>query len=506
MRYITILFFLSLQICVTAQNTFTIGNKFYNEVDSFLALNVKNGKVKYTTLEAESVLEELITIIANADVSEMTDEALKAFYINAYNLWVIRLIKDNLPVNSVFDIKGFFDDVPIEVAGKQLTINILEKQWLLKQYLDARLHLVLVCGALDCPPLSEKAYRPEKLDTQLDTQTAIALNNPRFIRVSGEQVWLSEIFRWYSQDFGGTKKAITAFINEYRTEKITSENKISYYNYDWGLNEALDVALSSTANNSARYVASMTVPKSTAEIKIFNNLYTQSTNRNEDDKLTLRTSYFTSWWSLVFGVNDRFNLGLDIRYRRTNNIALPSSPLEVFNFSEGRNHAALSNFGPKIRWAPFQSKPRFSIQSAIWFPLSKNLQGTENLPFLDWDSAIWWTQFFNDISIGSNYSLFLEVDVLWEDIGQQQTNRISTPTNAIFSYHPNQQITLYGLGSISPYWYKTLDIFVQAGIGTKYQVNPNLEFELLYTAFTNPFLVDGRGRAGTYNFGIRFNQ
>ena len=70
---------------------------------------------------------------------------------------------------------------------------------------------------------------------------------------------------------------------------------------------------------------------------------------------------------------------------------------------------------------------------------------------------------------------------------------------------PNTKLTLYTLGSYSPYWQENFDYFYQFGVGSKYQFTPNFEIELLYTDFTNKFLNDTGGQAETVNLGLRFN-
>ncbi|MEO1385351.1 MAG: hypothetical protein AAFV78_19200, partial [Bacteroidota bacterium] len=70
-----------------------------------------------------------------------------------------------------------------------------------------------------------------------------------------------------------------------------------------------------------------------------------------------------------------------------------------------------------------------------------NLQGNGQLPFIDWDGATWWTQFFNDFPLGNNFSLFTEIDFMIEDIGSRaegDINRISTPATVILSYFPKE--------------------------------------------------------------------
>jgi hypothetical protein len=338
---------------------------------------------------------------------------------------------------------------------------------------------------------------------------------PDFIRVdkAKQQVELSQIFEWYAHDFDDKKPSPLTFINTYRNTPIPADYRQSYYAYDWSLNGfSAPVKTSSidppTGNNSIRYVVSATIPKGRTETKIFNNLYTQATRDGEE--LSDRSTFFTTFLTSLYGVSPRFNAGVEVRYRRVLNAPYPSSPFLVFG-GQGemsQMRSSISTIGPKIRWAPVPKWSNFSVQSALWLPLERELEGNASLPYIDWNGPSWWTQVFNDFSLGDNFSLFTEVDFLWEDIGRENEgafNRISTPATVILSYFPHPQVTLYWLNGISPYWTPSLDYFAQSGLGAKYQLNRDLEFEALYTLFTNGYLQDNGGQAATINFGIRFN-
>lgn len=493
-------------------NAQKIDQQFFNQADAFFKKNVKSGLVNYANLKSDTQLKSLISTIENADLSGADEATKKAFYINAYNLQVIQLATNLYPTNSVQSGGGFFDRKKIKVAGKTFTLNNLEKQFLLKPYKDARLHFVLVCGALGCPPITNFAYQPAQLDQQLDQQTKLALNDPKFIKTNRLGVGLSQIFKWYASDFGGSKTAILNFINKYRDQKIPGSTKVMYYDYDWSLNDTGSSTSSATTlgggNNTARYIVSSTIPKGGVEVKIFNNLYTQRTVNGEDSKLTDRSTFFTSSLSVLYGLSNRFNVGINTRYRRVRNDGLPSSALGVFGVGEsGSSRQGITAFGPQIRYAPVEKWTNFSIQSSFVFPIGEDLAGSNTQPYIDWNGATWNTQFFNDFSIGNNFSLFTELDILIEDIGfsDNNINRISTPVVLIFSYNPNKKTTLYTIGGYSPYWQSEFDYFIQGGFGAKYQFTPNLELELLYTGFDSKFLNDNGGRAATYNVGFRFN-
>ena len=492
---------------------------FFDETDALLTRYVDNGRIDYAGLQQSNALRPLLAEIAEVDLNSLSGSERKAYLINAYNLLVIGQALEHYPLNSVLDVNGFFDRVKHTVGGRQLTLNQLEKDLLLREYEDARLHFVLVCGALGCPPITEFAYQPSQLEAQLERQTRLALNDPNFIKVAadGSRVQLSQIFEWYAGDFGGNKANVLSFINEYRTTAIPAGVQVSYYNYDWSLNQnrgrtSVDPALEDQGvspvpgggNNSARYVVSSAIPAGTFEIKIFNNLYSQEAAGE-------RSSFFTSTSSVLYGLTNRFNLGFDLRVRRVRyDEAGTASNFDVFG-SNGASFSrtTVSGFGPKVRIAPFNNLPNFSIQSALWLPIGDDLSGAaSDQRFTEFDGATWFTQVFNDFPIGGNFSFFAEVDFVLEDIGSAENgriNRFSTPVTGIFSYFPTPKTTLYGLASYSPFWQENNDYFYQLGAGVKYQFTPKFELEILATAFDNQFLNSVNGNAGTVNLGVRFN-
>ena len=134
-------------------------------------------------------------------------------------------------------IGGFFDKTTHEIGGVKTTLNDLENKLLRKVFpKEARFHFVLVCAGLGCPPIINEAYTPAKLEAQLQRQTTIALNNPNFIKVKGNKVQLSQIFEWYKGDFTQNGSEID-YINKFRKETIPSKARVSYYPYDWTLNQ-----------------------------------------------------------------------------------------------------------------------------------------------------------------------------------------------------------------------------------------------------------------------------
>ncbi len=143
-------------------------------------------------------------------------------------------------------------------------------------------------------------------------------------------------------------------------------------------------------------------------------------------------------------MTNRLNVGFTGKYRRVENSSLPSSALDVFSPGETSQSSrqGFTGFGPQIRFAPFEALENFSLQSAFIFPIGEDLAGSSTEPYIDWTGPIWNTQFFNDFSIGNNFSLFTELDFLLEDIGSKSDghiNRFSTPVTLILSFNPNNK-------------------------------------------------------------------
>ncbi|MGB1451183.1 MAG: DUF547 domain-containing protein [Marinirhabdus sp.] len=210
---------------------------FFDAADAFLKMYVSNGKVDYGGISKNpEALHSILTMAEAINVNPANAETYKAFWINAYNLAVIKGIVDNYPLKSPLDKKGFFDVTQYKLGGTAITLNDIENKKLRAQFGDARFHFVLVCGAKGCPPLIAQAYRPKTLDGQLQQQTRRAVNNSSFIKVTGGKVALSEIFKWYREDFLKEAKTEIGFLNVYRKNKIAEGTKITYYPYNWQLN------------------------------------------------------------------------------------------------------------------------------------------------------------------------------------------------------------------------------------------------------------------------------
>lgn len=214
-------------------------NNFFSETDKFLNKWVKNGYINYGNLNGDfDEIEKLQVQIANIKLSNATEEEKKAFYINAYNLIVIYQIAKYYPLKSPLDRSGFFDKFRHQVAGESITLDYIEKKYLILKYKDPRIHFVVSCAAVSCPPLASFAFVPSKLNQQLDERTkhALTLDFVLDLNRDKKQVNVSKIFDWYKRDFGNSTDGIVNFINMYRTLDIPKEYEVIFLDYKWSVN------------------------------------------------------------------------------------------------------------------------------------------------------------------------------------------------------------------------------------------------------------------------------
>jgi len=211
---------------------------FFDQTNTFLSNYVKSGKVNYEQVNQNTTtLDELVKAVATYELTGTKKD--KAFYLNAYNILVIKSVVDNYPISSPLDVSGFFDAQTHTVAGKTVTLNGIENDIIRPTYNDARIHFALVCAAKGCPKIKGKAFTTANQEFMLEANTKASMNDNNFIRINeaNKTVEISKIFEWYKVDFGTTDNDLIAFINQYRDNPIPDGFSIAYYEYDWRLNK-----------------------------------------------------------------------------------------------------------------------------------------------------------------------------------------------------------------------------------------------------------------------------
>ena len=205
---------------------------------------VTSGGVKYAEWKGNAAdvqaLQTVVDAIAKENVSAMEKKQQLAFYINAYNAWILHEALAKYPTKSVKDaLFTFFTGRRLTVAGQQTSFNALEKDTIRSKFGEPRVHFALNCASRSCPPLNREAFAGDKLDGQFEKLAKGYVNSERGVKYAADSKTadLSKIFDWYKDDFKADGGAL-AFINKRRSSQIPADAKITYQEYDWGLNEA----------------------------------------------------------------------------------------------------------------------------------------------------------------------------------------------------------------------------------------------------------------------------
>ncbi|WP_397445237.1 DUF547 domain-containing protein [Polaribacter sp. R77954] len=200
-----------------------------------------DGVVDYKSFKSDEVkLDNYIAYLAKtAPNNSWSENKQKAFWINAYNAYTIKLILENYPIKSIMDIKKEGKTawkIPFaKVGGKIYTLDYIEHEVLRKKLFDPKIHVGVNCASGSCPKLGNIAFTEENVEAELTKLMKAFVNNSMRNKISKKKVQISEIFNWFKADF--TKNgSVVDYLNKYSNTEINPNAKISYLKYDWSLN------------------------------------------------------------------------------------------------------------------------------------------------------------------------------------------------------------------------------------------------------------------------------
>jgi hypothetical protein len=256
---------------VKPQPTVSFHNKcadiLKNYVDDKGMVNYKS--LKHKRPELKNLLDEFAKLDPNV-YNHWPQEDKIAFWINAYNTQMLKIITDNYPIQgsrflnpiygptSIRHIKGIWSDYKFIVMDEEFTLAEVDRRFLTKKFDEPRIFFAISLASLSSPPLRNEPYYGHKLQQQLQDQTKRFLSNPLSFRIDREnkRVYLSAIFQpsWrgteFISKFATDKKfknqepetrAVLNFITSYLPRQdvdfLEVENySIKFLKYDWTLN------------------------------------------------------------------------------------------------------------------------------------------------------------------------------------------------------------------------------------------------------------------------------
>ena len=228
------------------------------------------GRVDYTALAADPAdLDRYVAQLAAVSPDNQPDrfptsQARLAYWINAYNAAVMKLVLQYYPIASVRDVRppmvlfflprlsGFFYFERVALGGERRNLYDLENSVIRQRFPDPRVHFALNCASRGCPRLPRQAFTAERLDDALDRETRQFLAEPRNLTIdpSRRTVFLSSIFSWYEDDFlaserrsGSTEPTLLGYVGRNSSVEQAAQIagcqgcRVSFVPYDWRLND-----------------------------------------------------------------------------------------------------------------------------------------------------------------------------------------------------------------------------------------------------------------------------
>ena len=211
--------------------------------------DIASTRVDYGALRTSEAWEALLRSLRESGPDRLRARNEKlAFWINAYNILAIDLVRRHYPIDSIRSIGGLLSPVwkktAGEIAGRPYTLHEIEHE-ILRPMGEPRIHAAIVCAALSCPPLRREPYRGAELEAQLDDNVRRWLADPRKgarIDRSTGTLYLSPILDWFAEDFGDNVLPFAAaHLPAEDASWIRAHEsalRVRYFEYDWRLNDA----------------------------------------------------------------------------------------------------------------------------------------------------------------------------------------------------------------------------------------------------------------------------
>ena len=242
----------------------------HRPLDQILDVNVRDGLVYYRALRSDR--GRLDRYAASLNVSEAAYQAWArerkmAFWINAYNVFVLRTVIDrypikgsgrNYPANSIRQIPGAFEQIKHRAAGRSVTLDEIENT-ILPEFKEPRVYLALGRGAIGSGRLRSEAYSSDRIMQQLDAIQQEFVSEQTMVRIEREsgQISVTPIVSWHDAEFiaaydtGSTgpyaqrspiERAVLAFLAPRLLpleKEFLQKNafKVTYHPFDWRLND-----------------------------------------------------------------------------------------------------------------------------------------------------------------------------------------------------------------------------------------------------------------------------
>lgn len=235
MKFNLVLLFLTTMLTGANAQIETYDNLLKNHV-------TPDGVVDYKEIKnnADHLQKYIDYLVETSPSKDWSSARKKAFWINAYNAYTLKIIIENYPVSSILKIKkggkdAWNQDFAI-VGGDKYTLNHIEHEILRKDFSDPRIHVGVNCASFSCPPLANFAFTEENVEASLEVLMKKFINDPQRNVITEKKLKLSKIFEWFQEDFTKSQSLLD-YVKKYSDVSVHKKAKIRFAEYNWNLNE-----------------------------------------------------------------------------------------------------------------------------------------------------------------------------------------------------------------------------------------------------------------------------
>jgi hypothetical protein len=206
----------ALAVPIAAQDAApVVVDPIHRPFDQILDVYVRDGLVYYRALKSErGALDRYLQSLADTSADTLkgwpADRQL-AFWINAYNAFVLRTVIDHYPIRgkapeypavSIRQIPGAFERRTHRAGGRTLTLDALERD-VIAAFGEPRALLALGRGANGGGRLKSEAFTSNRLDSQLATMAGELVTRRELVHVDTVNGVLSvnPMFSWRQDAF-----------------------------------------------------------------------------------------------------------------------------------------------------------------------------------------------------------------------------------------------------------------------------------------------------------------
>lgn len=209
------------------------------------------GRVDFEGLaQAPADLDAAVAYIASTSPESnpslfASREARLAYYINAYNALAMFNVVDSGIPNSLAGLQKvrFFWAKRFSIGGRSISLYALEND-VIRPLREERVHFALNCMVVSCPRLPRTPFTTGNLDRELAAAARLFFSEKRNLTISSgaREIKVSEILKFYHEDFLRTSPDLTAYINRYLGANIPEGYKVDFIDYDWTINDSRKVS------------------------------------------------------------------------------------------------------------------------------------------------------------------------------------------------------------------------------------------------------------------------